>query len=120
MNCTQHIGRLTADPDPLRNTAHGPVTTFRLAVPRGGGGTREADFFTVEVWQRLAEVCAEHLARGREVAVDGRLEQREWRTDEDQPREQVVIVARHVRFLRGRRTVGVEQRVDEADAEIPF
>ena len=34
MNCTQQIGRLTAEPDPLKSTEHGVVTTFRIAVPR--------------------------------------------------------------------------------------
>src|SRR3954451_15794995 len=120
MNCTQQIGRLTADPEPLRTTEHGPVTTFRLAVSRRTGSAKEADFFTVEVWQRLAEACAAHLARGREVAVDGRLEQREWRTNDDQPRERVVIVARHVRFLRGRVENGGAPTVGEGDLDIPF
>ena len=120
MNCVQQIGRLTADPQPLRTTESGPVTTFRLAVPRSKDSAKEADFFTVEVWQRLAEVCAEHLLRGREVAVDGRLEQREWRTDEDQTRERVVIVARHVRFLRGQRGNGAVTAADDPDLSIPF
>ncbi len=103
MNSTQQIGRLTADPDEVRETDHGKVTSFRLAVPRSNGASRKADFFTVEVWNRLAETCAKYLREGREVAVTGRLEQREWRTEDDQPRERVVIVARSVDFLRGRK-----------------
>src|SRR5438046_1331309 len=100
MNSTQQIGRLTADPEPLRSTEHGAVTTFRLAVPRTKSAAKDADFFTVEAWQRLAEVIVEHLSCGREVAVEGRLEQRQWRTPENEPRERVVIVARSVQFLR--------------------
>jgi single-strand DNA-binding protein len=103
MNTTQQIGRLTADPETVRETEHGKVTSFRLAVPRTSGATKNADFFTVEVWNRLAETCSKFLREGREVAVTGRLEQREWRTDDDQPRERVVIVARAVDFLRGRK-----------------
>src|SRR6058998_299655 len=99
MNCIQQIGRLTADPEPLRTTEHGPVTTFRIAVPRPKGSPREADFFTVEVWRRLAEVCAEYLRCGREVGIEGRLDQRTWRTNTDEPRERVLIVASSVRFL---------------------
>src|SRR3954471_4600595 len=120
MNCTQQIGRLTADPDALRTTEDGPVTTFRLAVPRPKGAAKEADFFTVEAWQRLAEVCVQHLARGREVAVDGRLEQREWRSSDDKPRERVVIVARNVRFLRGRLENGAGSPNEASDLDIPF
>jgi single-strand DNA-binding protein len=103
MNSTQQIGRLTADPESVRETEHGKVSSFRLAVPRSNGASKKADFFTVEVWNRLAETCAKYLREGREVAVTGRLEQREWRTDDDQPRERVVIVARSVDFLRGRK-----------------
>ena len=103
MNSTQQIGRLTADPEPVRETEHGKVTSFRLAVSRSNGSAKRADFFTVEVWNRLAETCAKYLREGREVAVTGRLEQREWRTEDDQPRERIVIVARNVDFLRGRK-----------------
>src|SRR5436309_8432065 len=87
MNCTQQIGRLTGEPDPLKSTEHGVVTTFRIAVSRPKASARDADFFTVEAWQRLAAVCVAHLRRGREVAVEGRLEQREWRPGVDEARE---------------------------------
>ena len=103
MNTTQQIGRLTADPDQVRETEHGKVTSFRLAVPRNNGASKKADFFTVEVWNRLADTCAKYLREGREVAVTGRLDQREWRTEDDRPRERVVIVAHSVDFLRGRK-----------------
>jgi single-strand DNA-binding protein len=116
MNSTHHIGRLTADPEPLKTTPHGSVTTFRIAVPRPNGATKEADFFTVEAWKRLAETCVAHLARGREIAVDGRLDQREWRDAEDRVHERVVIVARSIRFLREARRAGS----DAADEDVPF
>ena len=122
MNCTQQVGRLTADPEPLKSTDRGVVTSFRIAVPRPSGSTREADFFTVEVWQRLAETCAQYLRRGREVAVDGRLDQRSWRTESDQARERIVIVARNVRFLRnGRREEPAKSLAPATvDEDIPF
>ena len=121
MNSTQQIGRLTDEPCPLKATEHGTVTTFRLAVPRSKASAREADFFTVEVWRRLGEVCAAHLHRGREVAVEGRLEQREWRTADNEPRERVVIVARNVRFLRGvSGSVATAGTDVETEDDIPF
>lgn len=118
MNCVQQIGRLTADPEPLRTTETGVVTTFRIAVTRAKTGTDKADFFTVEVWQRLAHTCAEHLRRGREVAVDGRLSQREWRGEDGTKRERVVIVADHVRFLHG--GAGDPAHAAEPGEAIPF
>jgi single-strand DNA-binding protein len=116
VNTTHHIGRLTADPEPLKTTPHGNVTTFRIAVPRPNGAAKDADFFTVEAWQRLAETCVAHLSRGREVAVEGRLDQREWRDDQDQPRERVVIVAWAIGFLREPRGAGL----NGPDEDIPF
>lgn len=118
MNCTQQIGRVTADIEPVRLTDRGAVTSFRVAVPRPRGSAKDADFFTVEVWRRLAEVCAEQLSRGREVAVDGRLEQRQWLTADGDARERVVIVARSVRFLsRGRHADAVAPAPPEADVD---
>ena len=103
MNSVQQIGRLTADPEPVKETEKGHVTTFRIAVSRPKGSAKAADFFTVEAWGALADTCGQYLREGREVGVQGRLEQREWRTLDDQTRERVVIVARTVDFLRGRR-----------------
>jgi len=115
MNTTHQIGRLTADPEPIRDTEHGKVTTFRLAVPRAKASAREADFLTVEVWDRTAELCAAHLTQGREVAVVGRLEQREWRTESDERRERIVIVGRQVDFLRSPRRETAAATPDAAD-----
>jgi single-strand DNA-binding protein len=118
MNTTQQIGRLTSPPEALRQTEHGMVSSFRLAVPRPNGSSKTADFFTVEVWNRLAETCSRYLSEGREVAVTGRLEHREWRTPDDQPRERVLIVARAVDFLRRPGTETPAPGVVEDD--IPF
>jgi single-strand DNA-binding protein len=100
VKCVQQIGRLTADPEPIKITDAGPVTSFRIAVPRPKTADREADFFAVEVWQRLAHTCAAHLQKGREVAVEGRLDQRQWRADDGTSHKRVVIVARRVSLRR--------------------
>jgi single-strand DNA-binding protein len=113
VNSTHHIGRLTADPEPLKTTPHGSVTTFRIAVPRPNGAAKEADFFTVEAWKRLAETCVTQLSRGHEVAVEGRLDQREWRDDQDRGRERVVIVAKSIEFLRPARGTNSSHSPDD-------
>ncbi len=101
MNTIQLIGRLTADPD-LRYTNGGtPVCTIRLAVPRRRRKD-EADpapvFVNVVTFAGLAEAVANHMAKGRRVAVSGRLEHREWTTDD--VRHQVhEVVASDVEFL---------------------
>ena len=96
------IGRLTRDPE-LRYTASGvPVAHFSLAVDRpftNQAGEREADFIPIVVWQRLAETCANHLNKGRLVAVDGRLQIRSYEAQDGQRRRVAEVVGNSVQFL---------------------
>ena len=85
MNSIQLIGRLTADPE-LRFTNGGTATcTIRLAVPRRrtkGEAEPAPVFVNVVTYGNQAEAVAEHMAKGRRVSVTGRLEYREWTTDD--------------------------------------
>lgn len=96
------IGRLTADPQ-LRYTTNGnAVTNFTLAVNKsfvGQDGERGADFIDVVVWRKLAEACANHLAKGRLAAVEGRLEIRSYEDQQGVRRKAAEVVADNVRFL---------------------
>jgi single-strand DNA-binding protein len=95
------IGRLTKDPE-LKYTPDGvPVVTLRIAVnrPPNRDGVREADFFNIVVWRKLAEICSEYLKKGRLIALDGRLRMRNWTTNEGQQRSTVEVVAQNIQFL---------------------
>lgn len=96
------IGRLTKDPE-LRYTTSGvAVATFSIAVDRpfvGQNGERETDFFDIVIWRKLAETCANHLGKGRLVAVDGRLQARSYDDNNGVRRKVVEVVAENVRFL---------------------
>ena len=97
------IGNLTRDPE-LRYTADGtPVTSFSIAVNRpfvNRQGEREADFVPVVVWKKQAETCSEYLMKGSQVAVEGRLQVRNYE-DKDGIRKWVTeVVARRVDFLQ--------------------
>ncbi|HEY8392411.1 MAG TPA: single-stranded DNA-binding protein [Capillibacterium sp.] len=102
MNHVILIGRLTRDPE-LRYTPNGvAVATFTVAVDRpytSQSGERETDFIPVVVWQKLAETCANHLHKGRLVAVDGRLQIRNYETQDGQKRRVAEVVAANVQFL---------------------
>ena len=90
-----------------RGEASGDV---RLAVDRGGKDS-ETDFFRVSVWDRQAQVCADYLAKGRKIALEGRLKYRTWE-DEGKKRSAVEVVAYRVEFL---------SRADRPGAEVvPF
>jgi single-strand DNA-binding protein len=99
MNTVQLIGRLTADPEAKEPQPGRTVATMRVAVPRRD---REAGavFVDVVAWGPLGEVCAKHLAKGREVAVVGRLELDEWTNGAGEHRSRHEVVAESVDFLR--------------------
>jgi single-strand DNA-binding protein len=96
MNTVTLIGRLTADPQSRAGENH-ESAYFRLAVDRRGA--EGADFIDVVVFDRLAEVCASHLAKGRQVAVNGRLRSSEWTTPDGERRSRLQVVADEVSFL---------------------
>ncbi|WP_438769106.1 single-stranded DNA-binding protein [Brevibacillus sp. JB24b] len=104
MNKVFLIGRLTKDPE-LRYTPNGvAVATFTLAVDRNFAGTdgrKEADFIGIVAWKQLADLCANYLAKGRQCAVDGRIQTRSYDNKEGKRVYVTEIVAEHVQFLGG-------------------
>ncbi|MBT9258152.1 MAG: single-stranded DNA-binding protein [Clostridiales bacterium] len=121
MNQVVLIGRLTRDPE-MRYTASGtPVSTFSVAVARPGNGEKnDVDFIPVVTWGKLAETCANHLAKGRQVAVLGRLQIRKWQTNEGETRYTAEVVAREVQFL-DRPRERVQATASESDEdELPW
>ncbi|MFP5252323.1 MAG: single-stranded DNA-binding protein [Actinomycetes bacterium] len=97
MNAVQLIGRLTHDPEADETADGRSVATIRRAIDRVGRDG--ADFVTVKVWDRLAEAVVQHLARGRQVAVQGRLHHDEWTGPGGDYRSRLLVVARRVEFL---------------------
>jgi single-strand DNA-binding protein len=101
-------GNLTRDPE-LRSTQSGmSVCSLRIATNtrRKNQATGEwedkPNFFDVTVWGAQGENCARFLSKGRPVALDGRLEWREWETQNGDKRQSVEIIADAVQFLGGR------------------
>ena len=97
------IGNLTRDPE-LRYTPDGtPVASFTIAVNRPfttRQGEREADFIPIVVWRKRAETCSEYLAKGSQVAVDGRLQIRNYEDKDGVKRRVAEVVAWRVEFLQ--------------------
>lgn len=96
----QLIGRLTHDPEADETADGRSVATFRIAVDRVGRDG--ADFVTVKVWGRLTDAMVQHLARGRRVAVQGRLQHDEWTGPGGDHRSRLLVVARRIEFLGSR------------------
>jgi len=101
VNAVHLIARL-ADAPTERETSSGPVCNLRLAIPRPkgrDGEDRGADFIDVAVWGPQATACATYLAKGRKVAVAGRLQHREWEAEDGSRRSRVQVLADNVEFL---------------------
>jgi len=102
MNHINLIGRLTRDPE-LRYTQSGkPVANFTLAVDRSwknGQGKYDADFIDIVAWNKTAELVANHLVKGRLVAVEGRLQIRSYTNPEGQKRKAAEVVTDRVHLM---------------------
>jgi single-strand DNA-binding protein len=106
-------GNLTRDPE-LRSLPSGTqVCELRIAVnssrkDESGNWVDKPNYFNVKVWGAQGENCATYLTKGRPVAIDGRLDWREWEGQNGEKRQAVEIVADRVQFL-GSRDGGGEQ-----------
>jgi len=124
-------GNLTKDPE-LRAVSGSGTSVCSLRIACNGrrrnseGQWEDApNYFDVSVWGQQGENCSKYLAKGRGVAVDGRLRWREWETD-GQKRQAVDIIAETVQFLGGRddgangNGNGFSSSVRAAESDIPI
>jgi single-strand DNA-binding protein len=98
-------GNLTKDPE-LRSLPSGmAVCSLRIASntrrkdQASGEWVDKPNYFDVTIWGRQGENAAQYLSKGRPVAIDGRLEWREWQDNNGNKRQSVEIVADNVQFL---------------------
>jgi len=101
MNKVFLIGRLSRDPE-LRHTSSGmAVCQINVAIGRrvAQGKEPETDFINVVVWDRQAENVSRYLAKGRQVAVEGRIQTRSYDNNEGKRTYVTEVVATNVEFL---------------------
>lgn len=98
------VGRLGADPE-VKNVGQNQ-TVARLSVAtsenwtdKEGQKQERTEWHKIVVWGRLAEICGRHLAKGRQVYLEGRLQTRSWEDQQGQKRYTTEIVANTVQFL---------------------
>lgn len=102
MNNIQLLGRTGSEPVREQTTEGTPVTKLRLAVqrrPTKADQDRGAVWVGVTCYGRLAEVVAEHVGLGRQIAVTGRLEHDTWVAEDGTNRERHHVIADSVDFL---------------------
>ena len=96
------IGNLVADPETRTTPSGVTVCSFTVAVNRkfaNADGEKQTDFFRVNAWRQLGEVCAKHLAKGKKVAVVGELQARLYDAKNGEKRMSLDIAADEVEFL---------------------
>ena len=129
MNYVSMIGRLTKTPD-IRQTNTGKnVCSFTLAVNRrykDADGKTTADFFSVQAWEKLAELCARYLDKGSKVFVSGELRNRSYEAKDGTKRTITEIVAEQLEFLTPRTDAALSEAAvpegftDIEDEDLPF
>lgn len=103
MNRVTIVGRLTRAPE-MRKLASGKtVTQFAIATNDYRSGTEKTEYHNVVTWDRLAEICGEYLGKGQLVAIDGRIQTRQWEDENKVRHWKTEIVAAQVEMLAGKR-----------------
>jgi single-strand DNA-binding protein len=124
LNKVMVIGKVGRDPEMRYIPSGKPVTSFSVATSRGwtdadGEHHEETEWFNVVAWGNLAEICKQHLRKGRQVYIEGRLQTRSWEDHEGRKRFRTEVVANEMILLNKR-----EESRDEPSArgeeEFPF
>ena len=115
------VGNLTRDPE-LRHTPGGtPVCSLRVAVnsrrkDESGQWVDKPNYFSISVFGNQAESCAQYLAKGRRVAIEGRLQHSEWQAEDGSRRQKLEVIASSVEFLDRKPSEDPEPEAVEAAA----
>ena len=105
------VGHLGRDPE-VRYTPNGKaVASFSIATSKNwtdkqGQRQERTEWHRIVVWDKLAELCGEYLAKGRQVYIEGELQTRDWTDRENNKRQTTEIRALEVQFLGGRDGAG--------------
>ncbi len=106
MNKAILIGRLTRDPELRYTSSNRAVCQFTVAIDRPftnqASGQREADFINVVVWDKTAENVGKYMSKGRLIAVEGRIQTRNYDNNEGRKVYVTEVVATNVQFLESR------------------
>lgn len=121
INSVTLTGNLTKDPD--ISTLSSGTTLCKLRVASStrrkdsdGNWVNKPNYFDVLVWGGQGENCGKYLAKGRPVAVSGRLEWSEWEAQDGTKRHNVEIVADSVEFLGTRENTTTTEKVESSDS----
>ena len=122
MNKVFLIGRLTRDPELRYTGSNTAVASFTIAVNRtftNQQGEREADFINIVVWRKQAENVKNYLSQGSQVAVDGRIQTRNYEDKDGNKRYVTEVVADNVEFLGSKNSSNNSNNTKSSASEEP-
>lgn len=108
LNVVAIMGRLARDPELRQTTTGKSVASFRIACDRGrkdANGQNQADWLDVVAWDRTSEFVCKYFQKGSMIAIDGRLQTRQYQDKNGQNRTAVEIVAQNVNFGSSKESV---------------
>lgn len=131
------VGRLGADPEKKQTQTGQTVTRLNLAtseswINREGERQEKTEWHRIVIWGKLAETCAQHLTKGRQVYIEGRLQTRSWETEKGDKRFSTEVVANQVLFLAAgvpksteapktpNEAYSTEETFDTKETDLPF
>lgn len=125
------VGRLTNDPELRYTTSNNATASFRLAVNRqfkNKQGEREADFINCVIWQKAAETFCNYTHKGSRVAIDGRVQTRNYENKQGNRVYVTEVVVEHFSFLdtnndnsqQSHNTNDGGDSIDIDDDDLPF
>jgi single-strand DNA-binding protein len=126
LNRVQIIGRLGRDPEEKTTKNGSPFVVFSVAVDRtwrnrDGEARKETDWFNVEAWGKLGEICKSYLSKGRLVFVEGRLRTTRYE-HEGETRYFTKVIANRMQMLdRPKEEEGAEEEMpveEEMDLDL--
>lgn len=126
LNKVMVIGNVGRAPEMRYMPSGKPVTLFSVATLRSwtnseGERRDETECFNVVAWGNLAEICKQHLRKGQQVYVEGRLQTRSWKDHEGRKRFRAELVANEMIVLGKRGDVSeAAESADERAEEFPF
>ena len=122
------MGRLTKDVEVRQTNSGTAVANFSLAVNRGykREGGPDADFINCIAWAKTAETMAKHTAKGRQIAVDGRIETSSYEKDGKRIYKTDVVVEKFY-FADSKQSQGIDlpewkdvEEIGSSDDPLPF
>lgn len=118
MNSVVLIGRLTRDPEVRYTASQMAVATFTLAVDRQvrSGEEKKADFIRITCFGKTAELVERYISKGRQIAVQGRIQTGSYQNKDGQTVYTTDVVADRVEFLGSAGTGGGRSDADRFDA----